>query len=318
VDRWNELTESEGNPLLDRAIQGAYPPGSTFKIVSMMAGLRAGVVRPGSRFPTPCIGRYQFGGRSFACWNPKGHGSLDLVGALVNSCDVYFYQLGLALGLPRLEQAARDFGLGERTGVDLPQEGKGLVPSASWYDRRWGVGRWRKGLLLNLAIGQGELLVTPIQLAVMVAEAANGGHPLRPHLVREVRGALDAHPPRPMHTGFDADPSAWAALHEGLLDVVDHGTGTTARVPGVEVAGKTGSAQNPHGRTHALFVCYAPADHPQLAMSFVIENIGHGGTYAAPLAAQVIRRVLVNDTTRVVLPHRVPVPADTTGEPNAD
>ncbi len=321
VERWNEMSEGESNPLLDRAIQGVYPPGSTFKIVSMMAGLRSGVVRPGSHF-APCYGRYQFGGRSFACWDPKGHGSLDLVGALVNSCDVYFYQLGLALGLPRLEQAARDFGLGERTGVDLPQERKGLIPSASWYDRRWGAGKWRKGLLLNLAIGQGELLVTPIQLALLAAEAGNGGHPLRPHLVREVRGARDVRPAKPTGGGFDADPTAWAALHEGLLGVVDHGTGMSARVPGVAVAGKTGSAQNPHGRTHALFVCYAPADHPEMAMSFVVENSGHGGSIAAPMAAQVIRRVLANDTTRVVPVARrgapAPAPADTSGEQNAD
>jgi penicillin-binding protein 2 len=249
---------------------------------------------------------------------------VNLIEAIQGSCDVYFYQLGLMLGLPRLEQAARDFGLGQRTGIDLPQERGGLVPSESWYDRRWGAGKWRKGLLLNLAIGQGELLTTPLQLALMAAEAANGGRAVRPHVVREVRGARSEHGPRPVQPGFDADPKAWDVLHEGLLRVVDIGTGTAARVPGVSVAGKTGTSQNPHGQDHALFVCYAPADKPTLAMAFVIENSGHGGSVAAPLAARVIRRAMGVDSTATLTSVRHPARPDTTvhadslGGPDAD
>jgi penicillin-binding protein 2 len=321
--RWSELTSGGANPLLDRAIQGVYPPGSTFKIVSAMAGLRAGLITANSRM-SPCFGSFTFGGRAFSCWNHKGHGSVTLLEAIQGSCDVYFYQLGLILGLPRLEETARGFGLGDRTGVDLPQERRGLVPSTAWYDKRWGAGKWRKGLLLNLAIGQGELLVTPMQLAVMAAEAGNGGHAIRPHIVREVRGARNEHVPKPTQPGIEADPEAWRTLHEGLQRVVDIGTGTAARVPGVTVAGKTGTAQNPHGQDHALFVCYAPADSPSLAMSFVIENSGHGGTIAAPMAGHVIRATLGHDTTAVAPPpHRaaqpaVPVKPDTTGAADAD
>jgi penicillin-binding protein 2 len=273
-ESWLEMSRGGSNPMLNRAIQGIYPPGSTFKIVTVIAALRNGVVRPGSHMTQPCHGSYLFGGRSFGCWKPEGHGTLDLVGALEHSCDVYFYQLGLRLGLPRLEATARALGLGERTGVGLPQENSGLMPGPAWYDRRWGVGRWRKGVLLNLAIGQGEILVTPLQLALMTAEASGYGRALRPHVVLRV-----------------GDGTAGG---DGL--VVESGTGTAARLPGVAVAGKTGTAQNPHGRDHALFVCYAPVEHPTIAMAIVVENSGHGGSVAAPLAGQVLRRLFLPDS----------------------
>ncbi len=307
--RWKELSNGGSNPLLNRAIQGAYPPGSTFKIVAMLAALRAGVAHPGSRFQ-PCAGAYQFGGRSFGCWKRSGHGSLDLIEAIQHSCDVYFYQLGIKLGLPRLEATARAFGLGDRTGIDLPQERRGLVPGPAWYDRHWGPGRWRKGLLLNLAIGQGELLVTPLQLALLAAEVASAGRPLRPHVVREVRGAGEFRPGRPEQPGVAADASVWEVVHTGLERVVESGTGTAARIPDVRVAGKTGTAQNPHGQDHALFVCYAPAERPAIALAFVIENSGHGGSVAAPMAGAVLRRLFAPDSTRREMPP-VPLPVDT-------
>lgn len=292
--RWKELTAGDANPLLNRAIQGVYPPASTYKIVSMFAALAHDVARPASRF-APCTGGYLFGGRVFGCWNRDGHGSLDFIGALQHSCDVYFYQVGPRLGLPRLEAASRALGLGDRTGIDLPQERKGLIPSPAWYDRRWGEGRWRKGLMLNLAIGQGELLVTPLQLAVMTAEAANGGRPVRPHVVREVRGT-PWRAERPRHPGLPGRDAEWAAVREALERVVDAGTGGAARVPGVRVAGKTGTAQNPHGEDHALFVCYAPVDDPVIALAIVVENSGGGGSVAAPLAGHVLRRVFLPDS----------------------
>ena len=186
-ERWAAMNEGGANPLLNRAIQGVYPPGSTFKIVSAMAGLKAGLVRRDTHLGA-CLGRFQYGGRPFLCWNHRGHGSIDLIGAIQNSCDVYFYQLGLQLGLDRIEQTAHAFGLGNRTGIDLPQERKGLVPDEAYYDRRWGAGQFPKGLLLNLVIGQGELLVTPLQLALLAAQAANEGHPIRPHVIAQVRG----------------------------------------------------------------------------------------------------------------------------------
>lgn len=296
VARWRQITAGDANPLLDRAIQGVYPPGSTFKIVTMLSALAGGVAEPGTRF-APCPGSYLFGGRRFGCWKREGHGSLDFIGALQHSCDVYFYQVGPRLGLPRLEATSRALGLGERTGIDLPQERGGLVPSPAWYDRRWGAGRWRKGFMLNLAIGQGELLLTPLQMALLAAEAANGGRALRPHVVREVRGT-PWRVERPRHPGVPGEAAAWDAVRLALEKVVSEGTGTAARVPGVRVAGKTGTAQNPHGEDHALFVCYAPADAPTLAMAVVVENSGHGGSVAAPIAGQVLRRMLMPDSLR--------------------
>jgi penicillin-binding protein 2 len=154
-ERWAELSAGGSNPLLNRAIQGTYPPGSTFKIITMIAALRSGVANAATHLQA-CYGAFIFGGRSFGCWKPEGHGTLDFIGAIQHSCDVYFYQIGLRLGLPRLESTARGLGLGARTGVGLPQEATGLMPSPAWYDRRWGAGKWRKGVLLNLAIGQGR------------------------------------------------------------------------------------------------------------------------------------------------------------------
>lgn len=286
-DRWKQLTSGGANPLLDRAIQGVYPPGSTFKVVTMMAALRTGVATPETRL-APCLGRYTFGGRSFGCWKHDGHGSLDFIGALQNSCDVYFYQIGPKLGLDRLEAGARALGLGERTGIDLPQEKKGLIPGQAWYERRWGAGHLRPGLMLNLAIGQGEILVTPIQLATMLAGVAMNGHMVQPHVVEEVRGIGHPHRPGSSHPDVDADATTWDALHTALERVVDAGTALSARVPGLRVAGKTGTAQNPHGKDHALFVCYAPAENPTIAMAVIVENSGHGGSIAAPRAGKVL------------------------------
>jgi penicillin-binding protein 2 len=302
-ERWRELSSGGSNPLLNRALQGVYPPGSTFKTVTMLAALRAGIVTPETRL-APCGGGYYYGGRVFGCWKKKpGHGSLDFIGALQHSCDVYFYQIGLKLGLERLERAAKDLGLGERTEVGLPQEKKGLIPGPAWYDRHWGAGKWRKGLLLNLAIGQGELLLTPIQLALMTAEVAVGGRPLRPYVVKEVRGQV-VKQPRPERDAFQAPEEAWQAVHLALEQVVEAGTATMARVPGVRVAGKTGTAQNPHGDDHALFICYAPVDQPTIALAFVIENSGHGGSVAAPMARHVLQRIFLPDSLQKPWPAR--------------
>jgi len=312
-DRWKELSRGGSNPLLNRAIQGAYPPGSTFKVVVMLAALRAGVAGPHT-WLQPCTGSYYYGGRVFNCWKWEGHGALDFIGALQNSCDAYFYQIGPLLTLPRLAAAAREFGLGSRTGVDLPQERRGLIPDAQWYDQQWGPGRWRKGMMLNLAIGQGEVLVTPIQLAMVAAEVANGGRAIRPHVVKQVVGESEFAPERPTRPGVSADAATWAAVQTAMEKVVSDGTGTGARVLGIRVAGKTGTSQNAHGKDHSLFICYAPADSPRVAIAIVAENRGHGGTVAAPIAARVLTRMLLPDSLQNRLPPPRPVVPDTTGE----
>jgi penicillin-binding protein 2 len=297
--RWQELSAEGGNPLLNRAIQSAYPPGSTFKVVCMLAALRFGVSRPESHEPVACNGGYTFGGRRFACWDKHGHGSIDLMSALQFSCDVYFYQLGLALGLDRLQSTARALGLGEKTGIDLPAETRGLVPTDAYYNKHFKSGHWPRGVLLNLGIGQGELLTSPLQLALMTSVVANGGHAIRPHVVRAIQGVPEFRVEKPLEPGVETAAATWDAVHEAMQRVVDAGTATSARLPGIPVAGKTGTAQNPHGKDHALFICYAPADHPTIAIAMVAENSGHGGSVCAPLVGRILRRVLMGDTLAV-------------------
>jgi len=309
--RWRELTADGGNPLLNRAIQSAYPPGSTFKVITMLAAMHNNVVKPHQHQPTGCNGGFLFGNRRFGCWDKRGHGSVDMITALQFSCDVYFYQLGLRIGLDRLQEAARALGLGERTGIDLPAETRGLVPDDAYYNKHFKAGHWPRGVLLNLGIGQGELLVTPLQMVLMTSVIANGGHAVRPHVVRAVQGVQDFKIEKPVETGLVTAQENWQAVHEAMRKVVDAGTGGGARLPGVGVAGKTGTAQNPHGNDHALFVCYAPADSPTIAIAVVAENSGHGGTVCAPIAGHILRRVLLRDSLATA-PRIVPrSPADT-------
>lgn len=309
--RWRELTAGGGNPLLNRAIQSAYPPGSTFKMVTMLAALHHGLAKRTTHLPVACAGGYTFGGRRFGCWEKRGHGSLDMIGALQHSCDVYFYQLGLMLGLDRLESTARALGLGGKTGVDLPAETKGLVPDDAWYNKRFKAGSWPRGVLLNLGIGQGELLTSPIQLVTMTSILANGGRAIRPHVVAAVGGVPGFRVEKPVEPGLESDPEHWAVVHDAMEKVVSAGTATATRLPGIRVAGKTGTAQNPHGNDHALFVCYAPADAPTIALAIVAENSGHGGSVCAPIAAHVLRRVLLRDSTAVAPRAPVRAPGDT-------
>lgn len=309
--RWRELTAGGGNPLLNRAIQSAYPPGSTFKIVTMLAALHNGIAGRTTHQATSCNGGYTFGSRRFGCWDKRGHGSVDIIGALQFSCDVYFYQLGLQLGLDRLQAVARALGLGERTGIDLPAETRGLVPDDAWYNKRFKAGSWPRGILLNLGIGQGELLVSPLQLATMTAIVANGGHAIRPHVVKAVQGVRGFRVEKPLEPGLSTPAEHWAVVHEAMQKVVDAGTGTSVRLPGIAVAGKTGTAQNPHGNDHALFVCYAPADRPTIALAVVAENSGHGGSVCGPIAAHVLRRVLLGDSLAAVPKIQLPAPGDT-------
>lgn len=293
--RWKELSEGENHALFNRAIQAAYPPGSTLKPFVILSALAAGAIEPGTTFRETCDGAFQFGSRPFRCWNPNGHGTLALRGAMAQSCDVYFYQLGIRLGLDRLSSFMKTLGLSQRSGIDLPQERRGLFPDHAWYDKRFGVGRWSRGLILNLAIGQGETSVTPVKLAQITAMIANGGMMWRPRLVQEAtrEGAkisLGPAAPDSLSHHLALNPRDVQRVQESMEAVVydPHGTGGLAKVEGVRVAGKTGTAQNPHGDDHALFICYAPAEAPEIAIAVLVENAGHGGSEAAPVAQKVL------------------------------
>ena len=294
--RWNELVNDPAHPLLNRAIQAAYPPGSTFKVVTSLAGLAEGALTPDTHFPASCFGGYQYGGRFYKCWDHKGHGSLSLLDALAHSCDVYYYQAGLRIGLKHLTEWARRLHLGERSGIDLPQERSGLVPTLDWFDK---IGRKPTGgAVLNIAIGQGELLITPVQLAMLAATVASRGRVPHPHLVKEIRdpqtGVVRHVEPNDTRT-VDVKSEDWDLVMAAMERVVTAGTAARARVPGVRVAGKTGTAQNPHGNDHALFIAFAPVDAPRVALAIVVENGGHGSDAAAPVAGYALQQYLVSD-----------------------
>ncbi len=289
-DDWEKLIGSPLHPLQNRALQVTQSPGSVFKIVMATAGLAEGVVGPGSR--VYCAGGAHFYGHLRRCWKAGGHGWVDLRSAILQSCDVYFYHLGEKLGIDRIAAYARRFGFGATTGVDLDGEIAGLVPDSEWSARERGI-PWYPGETISVAIGQGPLLTTPLQLAVMTAAVANGGRLVIPHVVVD-EASRESRP-----TGID--PAILARLREALWGVVnDRGTGGNARVPGHDVAGKTGTVQVirqtarvdnrnlPYEhRDHAWFTSFAPAFDPELVVVVYVEHGGGGSRAAAPLARQV-------------------------------
>lgn len=282
---WEALVTSEDRPLINRAIQSAYPPGSTYKMVTAGAALESRVASENSHMGA-CAGSLRFGNRVFSCWNKGGHGTKDLIGAIAVSCDVYFYQLGERLGVDRFHEWSRRWRLNELTGIDLPGEVRGLVPSRSYYDSRFGKGKWSKGLMLNLAIGQGEMLVTPIEMLAFVSAVANWGvyRPLT--CLAQIESRDGAYVPERKPVSLEISRSTVDVLRRAMLAVCEspEGTGRGARLEGIKVAGKTGTAQNPHGDDHAWFVCFAPYDDPEIAICVMLENAGHGGSVGTPIA----------------------------------
>jgi penicillin-binding protein 2 len=287
---WSALTDDPLHPMMDRSIAGVYPPGSTFKAMVAFAALEEKEVTTATSFF--CAGEFQLGTRTFKCWKHWGHGTVRLVTALQDSCDVYFYQVGLRLGINRLVEWGRRFGLGARTGIDIPGEAEGNIAGIEWKKERFRE-PWYKGDTVNYSIGQGFLLMTPLQIARMYAFFANGGRLVTPYLVESSRV-----PPIPIaHSPVNLD-----AVRRGLQDVVRQGTGWRAGTYGVTVAGKTGTSQNAHGNDHALFAGYAPADRPRYVAVAVIEAGEHGSSVASPIVGQVLSYLLVRDFPGDVVP----------------
>jgi len=291
---WAEIALSPQKPLYNRAIQAVYPPGSTYKMVLAIAGLEEGVIKPQDTIL--CTGGWNFGGRTFHCHGGHAHGTVNLKKAIIESCNIYFYQLMLKVGLERWNKYGRMFGFGQREGIDIAGERKGLLPDAAYYDRRYGKKRWTRGYLVSLGIGQGELGATPLQLANYTATIANNGTLHEPHVVkgyRDTRTGIYV----PMQHASNVLPvskQTFAIIKEGMQGVVLQGTGTLAQVPGITVAGKTGTAQNPHGQDHAWFICFAPVENPQIAIAVLVENAGFGGSISAPIAREMIRYYLID------------------------
>jgi len=269
--------------MLNRVLAGEYPPGSTYKIVTALAALRSGrITTKSTHF---CPGSYMIGKHRFRCWRKSGHGDLNLIHALEQSCNVFFYQLGLKTGASVIEKTSKLFGLGERTGVDLPQEKKGLSPGPQWKKKAMRE-RWYGGETANLSIGQGYLLTTPIQMLRVIGAIASGGKLFIPHVVEAI-GEVKVSPGRIQELPIRED--RMKAVQKGLSMVVQskYGTGQKARTKIVRIAGKTGTAQAPHGADHAWFVGYAPIDDPKAAIVVMVEHGGMGGRIASPIAKQV-------------------------------
>lgn len=312
---WKALISNPDRPLENKAVQGEYPPASTYKIVTALAGLEEGVVDLKST--AFCPGYYRFGDRIFRCWRRGGHGTVNVTGALAVSCDVYFYQLGQKLGVDRLAEYARACGLGAPTGIALPHESAGLIPTALWKKKRTGV-PWQKGETLSIAIGQGYNLVTPVQMAVLTAAVANGGTLYRPALLekvvsaggetvkafeKEIAGRI---PVRPEHLEI---------VKRGLWEVVNgsRGTARLARIEHVDISGKTGTAQvisrkkgdrsyskklADRHKPHAWFVAYGSRGEKKIAVAVIIEHGEHGSGTAAPIARDFIRAALLGQYPR--------------------
>jgi penicillin-binding protein 2 len=298
---WRLLSESEAHPLLDRAIKARYPPGSTWKLAIAAMALKRGIVTLHSHMPIPCRGGLQYGNRFFRCWSPQGHGDLTLQEAIAQSCDVYFYQLGIKLGLTSLLEDANGWGFRTRTGIDLPNEDPSQFPSGTeYFDRLYGARGWTSAVALNLAIGQGENAQTLASMLRLYQMLASDGRERSPYLVRAAK-ATD--------TGLDLSPDQLQGLRQAMISVVERGTARGARLGSITIAGKTGTAQNPHGPNHGWFIGFAPADKPEIVVGAIVE-FAREGPYVAPLVARVIARYLGADTTEAS-EYRLVLPADT-------
>ncbi|MBW2269659.1 MAG: penicillin-binding protein 2 [Deltaproteobacteria bacterium] len=302
-ETWEQLTSDEWQPLQNRALAGQYPPGSVFKVFVALAALEDEVIDPNEK--VYCPGFFRKWKRTYRCWKRGGHGEVDLRDAIKQSCDVYFYEVGLRLGVDRIAHFARAFQFGSPSGFPFGDEKAGLVPTRNWKARRFGEA-WQKGETVSVAIGQGFNLTTPVQLAVAYAAIANGGLLLEPRIVTRKPGGAGGAAGNPVVRGLvPVAPESLARIRDALEAVVGepHGTARLARVPGVRVAGKTGTAQVVRlkhteafeddeipvkYRDHAWFVGFAPADAAEIVVVALVEHGGSGGAVAAPLAQRVM------------------------------
>lgn len=288
---WNAISSDSTHPLLNRPLNGLYPPGSTTKLVTLGAGLEEGLINKNTTFKT-CLGGYQFGNRFFRCWKPAGHGSVNSVYAVAESCDTYFYQLGLKLGIDGLSRYYRLCGFGRPTGIDLPGESPGLNPNTDYYNQRYGKGKWSRGLVLNNAIGQGEVLSNIIQLAQFFSGLVNRGVVYHPHVLREIarpgEPRVAFRPQISFHLPFS--DKTLEILLEGLRLVVESENGTARRLQNslYTLGGKTGTSQNPHGENHSWFVAVAPLEATEIVVVAIVENSGDGSVVAAPMVGHIL------------------------------
>ncbi|MEE8340783.1 MAG: penicillin-binding protein 2 [Candidatus Neomarinimicrobiota bacterium] len=287
-DDWNQILNDPDKPLLNRITHGLYPPASTLKMVILAYILEHKIISPNKQLV--CTGKYQFGNRAFKCWKETGHGQVNFDKALIESCDVYFYKIIQSIPLDEWAELCRQFGFGQKTGIDLPSESSGNVPDEEYFNLRYGERGWTRGLKLNIAIGQGETLVTPIQLFKYINTIFTNGFSRRPHFIKS--SAISD------EKIVNISKNTWNRLNSLLFRVVNdkNGTGKLAdpHIAGLKVSGKTGTAENPHGEPHALFIGYAVKDDIKRSFVILLENVGHGGDEAAPIAREILAYIYRN------------------------
>ena len=307
--KWNALMSDPGKPMVNKAIQAEYPPASTYKIITSIAALEENHINRNTTFF--CPGFLKYGNRIYRCWNKHGHGDMNVIEGITQSCDVFYYQAGIKVGVDKLEQYAMGSGLGKKTGILLENEKKGLVPTSAWKKKLYKES-WQGGETLSVAIGQGYNLVTPLQMAVLTAAVGNGGTLYRPRIVKTIKdgqGLVIKKNEPEITGGLPASKETLDIVRNGLLKVVqgERGTAGRIRLKDIEIAGKTGTAQvysmkkNDKRKTedlkyslrdHAWFVCYAPAKNPVIAISVLVEHGEHGSSTAAPIARALIEQYI--------------------------
>lgn len=315
--KWQALLDNPKHPLINKVVQATYPPGSTYKMVTALAGLSKGVIDEDTVFY--CPGRYTFGNRTYRCWRHSGHGPVNLEKAISQSCDVYFYQVGLKVGVDGLAEYAKKLGLGKRTGIEMEYEKNGLAPTKKWKlkNRK---SKWQEGETLSVAIGQGFNLTTPLQICLMTATVANGGTVYRPQLVEQVvdpEGTIVESFKPEITSEVKGEDRHFQAIRNGMELVVQGKRGTARKVAidGLRIAGKTGTAQVvkiaqyrhlkeediPYKyKDHAWFTCFAPADNPEIAVTVLVEHGLHGGSGAGPIARAVLKQYFSGRLNQIV------------------
>ncbi len=292
-DFLNQLYSDPTKPLFNRATMSVKPPGSTFKLMAAIAALDMGIITKETTIY--CGGGFTYG-RFFKCHGGV-HGPLNVVHAIEKSCNTFFYNLIYKIGLDKWQEYAEKFGFNKKTGIDIGEEVAGLIPNSKYYEKIYGE-KWPRSIMASLGIGQGEVSVTPLQLAQYVALIANNGKTYVPHIVK---GYLDNTTKQPIEFQFkeinlNINQKAFDIVKEGMFLVVNGaGTATWIKSKDIVIAGKTGTAQNPHGKDHAVFVGFAPFDNPRIAVAVIVENVGFGSTYAAPIAKKMIDAYLLKD-----------------------
>jgi len=288
------LYQNKSKPMFNRAVGAKYPPGSTWKMMIGVAGLEEGIITPTT--PLLCTGSLKMGTRSMACHG--AHGNISIRSAIMSSCNTFFGRLGIRLGIDKFVKWGRLFGFGSKTGIDIAGESEGLMPDHEYLRRRYKNAAFAQGRMANFGIGQGEILVTPIQLAVYVSALANGGNIIQPHIVSQIKDSYTGktYPVDYAIRRLNLAPEIISSIKDGMFRVVNSGgTGGSAFIPGKSVCGKTGTAENPHGPSHSLFVCFAPREKPEIAIAVIVENVGAGAETAAPYAREIMYRHFYKD-----------------------